>query len=424
MHKSIIYHLGVAALALLAAVSPAVAVPATVSTGQVVDLSLEQLDQLKHAQGIAFFPYKPDKLITGKLDHWVYVKIPPSLGGGFLFGSAKTIEARLNAAGVTEFDSVPPELQLASTPNDPPAAWPYPVQVQLELSNAYREDDLKWNIAGNLNGSDPNVLSELSWDDLKIYQLKFQLKSVMSKIFYFRGSVAYGWIFDGEVQDSDYSGDNRTMEWSRSNSDGDDGDVVDASAGIGYPFLFGRKVEVGIRPLVGYSYHEQNLKITNGQQTLSDPALAPPGVTPPPLGPIAGLDSSYEAKWKGPWIGLELNLRAPQPVSWIQRLESDFGFEYHWADYEAQADWNLRPDLASGNSFEHSADGDGFVFTAGLKFFFNRNWAVSGDFTYQDWQTDEGTDKVNYADGTSQATQLNEVKWTSTAVGLGIVYRF
>jgi hypothetical protein len=424
MHKAIMYRLGVAALSVLAAVSSAAAFPATVSTGQVVDLSPQQIHELKHAQGIAFFPYRPEKLITGKLDHWVYVRIPPSLGGGFLFGSAKDMATQLNALGVTELDGAPPELQLSAAPDDPPAAWPYPVRVQLELNNAYRQDDLKWNIAGNRSGSDPNVLSELSWDDLKIYQLSFQLKSIMSKIFYFRGSVAYGWIFDGDVQDSDYSGDNRTMEWSRSNSDGDDGDVVDASAGIGYPFSFGRKVEVGIRPLVGYSYHEQNLKITNGQQTLSDPAAAPPGITPPPLGPIAGLDSSYEAKWKGPWIGLELNLRAPQPASWIQRLEGDFGIEYHWANYDAQANWNLRSDLAHDNSFDQNADGTGVVYTAGLKFFFNPNWAVSCDFSYQDWQTDEGKDTVNYADGTSQSTQLNEVKWTSTAVGLGIVYRF
>jgi hypothetical protein len=298
------------------------------------------------------------------------------------------------------------------------------VQVQLELSNAYRQDDLDWNIAGNLNGSDPNVLSELSWDDLKIYQLQFQLKALMSKIFYFRGSLAYGWIFDGDVQDSDYSGDNRTLEWSRSNSDADDGDVVDASAGIGYPFSFGRKVEVGIRPLVGYSYHEQNLKMTNGEQTLSVPALAPPGISPPPLGPIPGLDSSYEAKWKGPWVGLELNLRAREPASWIERLEGDFGFEYHWANYDAQADWNLRSDLAHGKSFEQDADGDGVVFAAGLKFFFNPNWAVSCDFSYQNWQTDQGTDKVNFANGNSEATRLNEVNWTSLTAGLGIVFRF
>ncbi len=46
------------------------------------------------------------------------------------------------------------------------------IEVGLELTNSYRIDNLNWNIAGDLYGNNPNILSELTWTDLKIYQLK------------------------------------------------------------------------------------------------------------------------------------------------------------------------------------------------------------------------------------------------------------
>ena len=55
---------------------------------------------------------------------------------------------------------------------------------------------------------------------------------------------------------------------------------------------------------------------------------------------------------------------------------------------------------------------------------FHRHVALNFNFDYQDWSTDEGTDKVFFADGTTAITQLNEVNWTSYALGLGLSLRF
>ena len=46
------------------------------------------------------------------------------------------------------------------------------------------------------------------------------------------------------------------------------------------------------------------------------------------------------------------------------------------------------------------------------------------NFDYQDWSTDEGTDRVFFADGTIAKTQLNEVNWSSYALSLGLSLRF
>jgi len=285
-------------------------------------------------------------------------------------------------------------------------------ETEFVLSNGYRKDNLDWNIAGDINGNNPNILSELTWDDLESYQVKFQGSLVWPNIVALKGSANYGWIFDGDNQDSDFAGDNRTLEFSRSNNSTDDGNVWDASLAIGYPFRFGQNVKGTITPLVGYSYHEQNLTITNGNQTI------------PNSGPFPGLDSSYDTEWKGPWIGLDMRFKAGAIKTFAHRLEPYFTYEYHWADYHAEADWNLRDDFAHPKSFEHNTNGTGYVIAAGLNIVLHRNLALNFNYDYQDWSTDDGTDKVFFADGTSVKTQLNEVNWTSWALSLGLSGHF
>ncbi len=145
-----------------------------------------------------------------------------------------------------------------------------PLETDFTLSAGYRKDDLDWSIAGDINGNNPNVLSELTWDDVESYQLQFQGSVVWPNIIAFRGYGNYGLIFDGDNQDSDYLGDNRTLEFSRSNNHTDDDYVLDASLAIGYPFRFGQ-AEIGtITPLLGYANHEQEMNTTDGKETIPD----------------------------------------------------------------------------------------------------------------------------------------------------------
>jgi hypothetical protein len=285
-------------------------------------------------------------------------------------------------------------------------------EVRMVFGAGYRRDDLDWNIAGDTSGNNPNVLSELTWDDLESYQVKFQGSLAIPNIIALRGYADYGWIFDGENQDSDYAGDNRTYEFSRSNNNADDGEVWDASLAIGYPFRTGQTVIATFTPLVGYSQHEQKLKITDGYQTI------------PPVGSFAGLDSSYDTEWKGPWIGMDMRFRTKKSSNFAERIETYLSYEYHWADYHAEANWNLRDDFQYPKSFEHDADGNGWIIGAGLNFILQRNIALNFDFDYQNWSAKDGTDKVFFADGTTAKTRLNEVNWSSYALGLGLEVRF
>jgi hypothetical protein len=75
--------------------------------------------------------------------------------------------------------------------------YPHPaqaadIQTDLGLSTGYRVDDFSWSIAGNISGTDPNVLSELTWSDLETLQATVSGKVLVNEWLYARGSFGYG----------------------------------------------------------------------------------------------------------------------------------------------------------------------------------------------------------------------------------------
>ncbi|UCD31543.1 MAG: autotransporter domain-containing protein [Desulfobacterales bacterium] len=374
-------------------------------SGQVFDLTSKQLEMLKHRPGVAFFPYQlPDEGAKDQISPLIHIQLPKVLGAGFLVGTPENLTAGLHAVGaqLIKKKKADNDTTLKSTIQKHENGV---IQSNVLVSVGYRMDDLDWNIAGDTAGENPNILSELTWSDLEIYQAKLRNVTIIRKIIYFRGALAYGWITGGENQDSDFIGDNRTQEFSRSNNNSDDGNIFDASLGIGHPFTFGNG-KFRVTPLLGYSYHEQNLTISDGNQTI------------PPLGPFPNLDSTYETEWDGPWLGLDLVFQFNKKYTLFAEIE------YHWADFYAVADWNLRSDLAHPKSFEHVADGNGIVVSTGWTCLFHRHWALNIAFDYQTWSTDHGIDRVFTAGGAVAETRLNEVNWESFTAMIGLAYHF
>lgn len=291
---------------------------------------------------------------------------------------------------------------LPATAQDPP-------QVSLGLSGGYRTDSLDWNIAGNFLGEDPNVLSELDWKNLDIFELRskgtltYSLRQGLA--LFGRGHLGYGRILDGKNRDSDYDFDNRTGEFSRSINDADSGEVFDALLGAG-PALSFHEGRLVVAPLIGYSYHRQNLVMINLNQVIPD------------TGPFPGLDSSYDAQWWGPWLGVDLTLQPLPGASLVLTIER------HWADYLAEADWNLRDDLQHPKSFEHQGDGDGFVLAAGGSWDLGQGLSLDLDLIWRDWKIKGGRDRFFSADGTVGGTRLNAVNWESFSALAGVTWQF
>ena len=284
-------------------------------------------------------------------------------------------------------------------------------EVDTALMLGHRTDNLKWSIAGNVQGFDPNILSELTWSDVESIQLRTTQAWTIRRHFYLRGAGDFAWITAGANQDSDYLRDNRAFEFSRSTNDAG-GHLYDASIGGGYRFRF-LWDQISIAPLVGYSAHWQDLDIVRGSQVLARFRFNAP------LGQFEQLHSTYRAKWEGPWAGVDV------AISPVPRVTMSMTFEYHVAAYDGTANWNLRSDFAHPESFAHEADdGHGTLVSLGLAYRLTDQWSVAADFDYQDWFVGTGTDLTYFSDGSTVQTRLNEATWDSWSASIGAQYRF
>lgn len=288
--------------------------------------------------------------------------------------------------------------------------------IEIEAGYGYRQDSFDWNIAGDIQGNNPDVLSELEWKDLRIHEVYLELRANLKNSFVLKGSLNYGVIFSGDNRDSDYSADNREMEFSRSINDADDGHTLDGQLGAGYRFRLISDA-IAVIPLAGYSYHRQYLTMTDGYQVIT-------WLGGPPLGSFDDLDSSYDARWQGPWVGIEMTLDAERFTKTLPPISFYAAWEYHWADYTAEADWNLREDFKHPKSFEHEADGTGTVASLGVCVRLGDRWSLTLEYETEEWSTERGVDRVFLDNDTIIETRLNEVNWNSEVIHFGCSVRF
>ncbi|MBL1320127.1 MAG: TonB-dependent receptor [Methylophaga sp.] len=280
-------------------------------------------------------------------------------------------------------------------------------RAELYASTGYRKDELNWSISG-LNGT-PNILSELEWEDIEIATVNVGTTLYFQPNWLLNVDFTYGHIFDGDNQDSDYLGNNRTLEFSRSNNSADKGSVIDGSIHAGYQWLAmsNQQKKIYLIPKIGFSYHAQFFNITDGFQTI------------PALGAFSGLDSNYDATWYGPWLGLESEFVIGKSLS------LGLNFEYHYAFYDATANWNLRSDFAHPESFTHEAEGYGLVGNVNARYRLNNDLSLNFSINYQDWQANRnGVDKTFFSDGSSLKTGFNGVNWNSFGANIGLAYQF
>jgi hypothetical protein len=295
----------------------------------------------------------------------------------------------------------------------------------VNLGIGYRSDQLDWNISGDTDDENQIILSELTWEDLEVVQLQATGWLELGGLPLLKGTslvivdLAFGKIVSGDVQDSDYGAAGRNDEWSRSVNDAGEGLTVDLSGAFGPIFELNKVKGVSITPLIGYGFNMQALTMTNGNQVISESSLRPEGTSSPPdIGTLPGLDSSYTAYWYGPWLGANIDYQAND------KFKLTVGVEYHWIEYFAQADWNLRNEFIHPVSFEHETTGTGIVWDVQGQYFLNERWSWILSGNVQNWETESGSDRTFFTDGTVGLSRLNQVHWDSYALTTGVQYRF
>ena len=288
-----------------------------------------------------------------------------------------------------------------------------PLELDVNAGIGFHKGELQWSIASDITGTvTPNILSELTYTDIE-----YETFETDGTLRFNRGSLAgiqvearfmAGEAASGTNQDSDYDGDNRTQEYSRSYSDADGSEMMRFETSIGYRIALSETLT--LIPKLAYAYNEQHLKMTNGVQVIDTRTHALS------LGPFVGrLNSSYTAEWEGFWFGGALEWRLPR-----HRLSLEL--QGHWQEYYAEANWNLRDDFAHPVSFAHWADASGIRWTLHYQYYFHSRFSAWLNATAESFETDPGRDVVYFADGSKGATRLNGVTWDSSGYAIGVAF--
>jgi hypothetical protein len=309
----------------------------------------------------------------------------------------------------------------------------------VSVSLGVRRNEYDWNIASDITGTQtPNIISELTWSDVYLAEIKAEYQYIKPFDFLFIDGgfqldleASAGSAFDGENQDSDWAGDNRTDEFSRSKSS-TEGYAYGGSASIGYKFdlikpsvhrgqtyesgyynsyysTYRPKVKqtVSVTPFIGYGWDEQYYEDSELVQLI------------PPTGPsgFQGVNAEMWAQWYGPFFGLEAA---------FQGLKSGLSLrgEFHDLTYDAEANWVLRADFQQDPSFEQEAEGDGVLLNAEYNYKLGSKTRLVLDATYEKREAEDGVITFYGSDGSVGRQRLNEVNDVSQSIHAGFVYNW
>lgn len=305
-----------------------------------------------------------------------------------------------------------------------------------------RQNSFDFNIASDLSGeSTPNIISELTWDDIMLLEGEGVLRHevavdsgyIPKGKLVVEGAASLGMTFEGDNQDSDYFGDDRTLEFSRSNNNADEGFAMGASAAVGYKFFLTNpgtykrvkrrpsrynknsragssyrksNVAVTLTPLIGYGWDQQTYKMTDGFQTIPD------------LGAFAGLDSEYQTNWYGPFLGIEAEI-------YSNRHKVTLRGEYHSLDYHGEGIWNLRDDFMQDPSFkQEGTDASGIKLDAEYSFALDSRYEFVLNGIYESRKVEDGLTSFYRSNGSVGAQRMNEANDESISGRAGLRYNW
>ncbi|MBC9795261.1 hypothetical protein [Sinomicrobium weinanense] len=263
----------------------------------------------------------------------------------------------------------------------------------------YRQEDLRWSVAGDIRGQNPNILSELIWKRIQGPEAGVLFGKRISKRFSVQMDMSYMAIASGRVTDADYSEDNRQGNFYREKLRADKGYVLSFDARLQYCLL----VNSGIRiiPFLGYTSKYQHLYMLDNKVPL-----------------IEGkeLKSTYTPHWYGGSAGSTF-------IFDIQKFRILLEVEGDLVKYTAGANWNLREELAHPVSFKHHATGKGVNARLFVEYPIGKKTYITFNTDISYLETGKGRDKTFYQSGSEAVTRLNSVINRSFGIGCGLKFK-
>lgn len=219
------------------------------------------------------------------------------------------------------------------------------VHFDIEASQGYRVDKLQWSTAGANNL--PNISSDVTFKDIKIYQTR--VKSKVSWYGYFtKIELGYGDVLSGHMSDREFLDNNRRFEFFRSRHHLSGSCTLDAVIKVGKDFTV-EKVWT-ITPLVGYSLNIEKLRIRRGVQTVDATYY---GEIKKTHRKMHHDHSHYKGQFDAPFIGISAK-RSLQKFDFFAEYNFLFAMMYHGRGFwNFQEDFHFKQESSRHQGFGH-----------------------------------------------------------------------
>ncbi len=273
---------------------------------------------------------------------------------------------------------------------------PQKTHFRLSLAALQSTESFRWSIAGNEQGTGPNILSELRFAALKRTGFRVEGRYRLNRYLDLSAAAGRQYGYSGGVTDVDYAADNRSRPTSYLRLQSKKNPTSCYRFQLHYRIAHTRSVSVSAGG--GYA-------ISKARYRMQDRSPAS----------VKGL---YDAQWQGPEFCLEGWVQLMQ--SW--RLLAGLGGRYN--KYKAQADWIYRSDFSHPLSFVHQAKGWGMNGSLGLNYQLTTRFGLHLGGSMQQWETGPGSDLLFMANGQITPTRMNESVKTQLCIDLGGVFDF
>lgn len=241
---------------------------------------------------------------------------------------------------------------------------------------------LQWSIAGNPQGQNPNILSELIFKSVTSvgYYIDgtYKLFKPLDINLFFKNSFTVS----GSGTDTDYGKDNRTDPTYNLSFTSNKGNIKQFRAGSVYHVYQKENIDLAIG--AGYESTTQLYYITKAD--------------------VPALNSTYETKWKG------LRIKAAARYNILPRLNAYAYMSYIFNKYEGRGNWNTIEAFQHPLSFLQHANGNGLDATLGCQYKLNSLLSIDFSGNVGRLKTFKGTDNAYLSDGTTDLTQFNGAK--------------
>ncbi|NML40104.1 omptin family outer membrane protease [Chitinophaga sp. G-6-1-13] len=251
-------------------------------------------------------------------------------------------------------------------------------KLKYSMQLGYHQEDFRWSIAGNTEGTNPNVYSELIWKNMSAPTFSAEIEwNPISRIVVL-SDLHISQIITGKVSDKDYLGDNRTHNSYSRMFEANKGNIQAYDLMIGYRLL--SSDHFMLTAALGYSIQAQRLWMLKESENLH---------------------STYITNWHGFNFRLATYLPVNKTLGISNRATAEM-FRFN-----ARANWNLVDNFQHPLSFEDVANGFGIKEDFRLELQLNSAINLNMGGVYYHACAGKGTDKLFLSNGTVATTQFN-----------------